>query len=459
MLILALVFGSFSIWYYFKNNEKLYKVAFIVILLFGLLFMFMSPLDGPSDEMEHIWRAEITSQGVLFPEYTTIGNVSGFESIYSLATMPQDVTLYQTSWYSQDINTSLSLVNSAFIQNPFYLYLVQGFGVFLAKLLDFSNLTIVLFARFFNLLFYSSLAAFAIKKTPILKVPMFIAAVFPLTIVQGASVSADAFIIGFSFIVIAYLLHMYKSKEASLGKKEIGIFFILVLILALSKVTYGAFALLIFLVPSKNLKNTKTYYYLSIVGIMAILSILLVWTNYYALDSLLYSWRGPYFAERHVCATEQLNYILSHPFEFIITFLHLPNQLWNQVDLFSLFYVGFDSFPLFNIAYFIFFTIICFVYPVYENILKKERLIIGLCLVILIVGTYFVQYLTWSVVGDNSLSDSGVFPRYFIPIMALLPFVLNINRRYKPKNLELTVVTLSVSFLISAVIFVSSFAF
>ena len=96
--------------------------------------MFMSPLDGPSDEMEHIWRAEITSQGVLFPEYTTIGNVSGFESIYSLATMPQDVTLYQTSWYSQDINTSLSLVNSAFIQNPFYLYLVQGFGVFLAKL-------------------------------------------------------------------------------------------------------------------------------------------------------------------------------------------------------------------------------------------------------------------------------------------------------------------------------------
>ena len=434
-------------------------MAFIVILLFGLLFMFMSPLDGPSDEMEHIWRAEITSQGVLFPEYVTIGNLSGFESIYSLATMPQDVTLYQTGWYSQDINTSLSSVNSAFIQNPFYLYLVQGFGVFLAKLLDFSNLTIVLFARFFNLLFYSSLVAFAIKKTPILKVPMFIAAVFPLTVVQGASASADAFIIGFSFIVISYLLYMYKSEEDSLGKKEIGIFFILVLILALGKVTYGAFALLIFLVPFKNFKNTRTYYCLSIVGIIAILGILLLWTNYYALDSLLYSWRGPYFAEKHVCATEQLSYILSHPSEFVTTFLHLPNQLWNQVDLLSLFYVGFDSFPLFNIAYFIFFAAICFVYPIYEDIRKREHLIMGLFLVILIVGTYFVQYLTWSVVGDNSLSGAGVFPRYFIPIMALLPFMLSINKNYKPRNLNLVVITLAISFLVSAVIFVSSFAF
>ena len=421
--------------------------------------MFMSPLDGPSDEMEHMWRSEITSQGVFFPEYVTIGNLSGFESIYSLATMPQDVPLYQTDWYNQGINTSVSLVNSAFIQNPFYLYLVQGFGIFLAKLLDFSNLTIVLFARFFNLLFYSVLSAFAIKKTPILKVPMFITALFPLAVVQAASASADAFIISFSFVVIAYLLYMYKSKEASLGKREIIIFFILVLILALGKVTLGALALLIFLVPSKNFKNLKSYYCLATVGIVAILAILLIWTNYFAVDSLLYSWRGEFFAQKHVNSTEQVGYIVSHPYEFIVTFLQLPNQLWNTINLMTTFYVGFESFPLFNIIYFIFFAIICFTYPTYKEISNKERLITALFLVIYIVGTYFVQYLTWSNVGSNSLSDAGVLPRYFIPIMVLIPFVLSFNTKYKPKNLNLIVITLVISFLVSAIIFVSSFAF
>ena len=233
-IVPALLIGVFSIWYCSKNKKDIHKIAFVVILLFGLLCVFLSPIAEPSDEIEHFSRAELTSRGVLLPQ-PVIENDSfkGFESIESVASIPSYVTIFDTNWDSEKINYSSDLVSSVFLQNPFYLYLVQGFGVFLAKLLDLNNIWMLWFARFFNLLLYSTLSAIAIKKTPILKVPMLIVAAFPLSIIQASSVSADGFIISFSFIIIAYLLYMYKSKEASLGKREIIIFFILVLILAL----------------------------------------------------------------------------------------------------------------------------------------------------------------------------------------------------------------------------------
>ena len=107
-------------------------------------------------------------------------------------------------------------------QNPFYLYLAQAIGIDLAKLLNLNQISMLWAGRLFNLLLYASFTFIAIKKTPILKVPMAVVATFPLAIVQAASFSSDSFIFSFSFIVIAYLLYMYKAKEGSLTKKEIG---------------------------------------------------------------------------------------------------------------------------------------------------------------------------------------------------------------------------------------------
>ena len=68
ILIISLIIGIISITSYIKDKE-IYKTAIIIILLFGLMCVFLSPIGSVSDEAEHFTRSEITSQGVLFQFY------------------------------------------------------------------------------------------------------------------------------------------------------------------------------------------------------------------------------------------------------------------------------------------------------------------------------------------------------------------------------------------------------
>ena len=72
---LLIIAGS-SIIYFSKkfDNESCYKLVFIIILCFGLFNVFLTPMVDVCDESEHFWRSEITSQGVLVPEYKPIPN-------------------------------------------------------------------------------------------------------------------------------------------------------------------------------------------------------------------------------------------------------------------------------------------------------------------------------------------------------------------------------------------------
>ena len=120
--------------YYYKRTKNIERTVFLIVILFGLLCVFLSPINSVSDEGEHFMRSEITSHGDFFPKYITQNNKNGFMSIDSLAHMPMDKTFFETtSWNTQPINTTPQLVNSAFEQNPFYVYIAQAMGIDLAK--------------------------------------------------------------------------------------------------------------------------------------------------------------------------------------------------------------------------------------------------------------------------------------------------------------------------------------
>ena len=65
ILIISLMIGIISFTYYI-NTKKLYKTALIIILLFGLMFVFLSPMGSIAHEKSEFVHSEITSQGVLF---------------------------------------------------------------------------------------------------------------------------------------------------------------------------------------------------------------------------------------------------------------------------------------------------------------------------------------------------------------------------------------------------------
>ena len=74
-----------------------------------------------------------------------------------------------------------------------------------------------------------------------------------------------------------------------------------------------------------------------------------------------------------------------------------------------------------------FLTIILFTYP--ENVKFNFKTRFGTLFVVLLIyiGTCFVQLLTWAYVGEINL---GISIRYFIPLMAMLPVIFKINYKY-----------------------------
>lgn len=454
-LLLVAIVGIFCILYYFKHNSdnELYKVAFVVILCFGIIASFIVPICDVSDETEHLARAEMTSRGVIVPHWTgdDLGlerafNISGpnktvhynkgagYESIVAVKFFTKYLgkTVYQTPYDTQKINNTPTLIISAFEQNPFYGYLPQAIGMAIAKLLDLNVIWLMWLGRIFNLICYAGLISLAVKKAPVLKVPLLTVACIPIAIYQAASLSIDSMIIGLAILSIGYFLHMYKAEKGSLDVNDVGIFALICLLLGLCKLPYLAFVFLLFLVPVDNFREGKKIIpvILLVIGIVGIVGVL--WSSYSS-PTLLHSWRSRY---RFINSTAQLDYFISHPM-FQLKFIsqmftyNLSHILYGTFNFFGahqkIHYS--DSYHLIVTSLLIFLAVTLFAYP--RNIKFNLKTRVGALLIVLLIyfSTGFIQLLTWSGVGFINL---GITTRYFIPLFALVPIIVNI----KSKTLE-----------------------
>lgn len=476
IIIITVLFCCLIFFYVVKNRneEDLHKIAFIVIITFGVLFVVLSPINSGYDEPEHFTRAEITSQGVLLPNYEWEGenplfykssslepaihvenNVSkGYKTISSITSAPRGLTIFDTNWDDEKINHSITYYDSAFVQNPFFAYIAQALGVFLAKLFDLNNIWMLWLGRFFNILVYATICSFAIKKSPVLKMPMLVISCLPFAVVLSSTMNTDALNLSLSLLVISYFLYLYKSPKRSIKKRNIAIFIFIVLILSLSKVTLLAFSLLLLAIPQENFEN-KNYYYLSIIGIISLILIILGFNKFYSVDSLYNSWRGRTFIERHVNATEQLSFIF-HNYNGILTILRIPTQIPDVLLKITRIYTFSPPFDYLSIIYTIFLVFMVLFYPINVKFDKITKIISLIIIISIFFGTYIIQYLTWAPVGSTDLSDFGISTRYFIPFFTLLPVVFNLNKDIKKDRLNLIIIMFVLSFLSGILVYILS---
>lgn len=449
IFFLIFIFGAFGLYYYTKNENNLHKVALVIILLFGITCVFLTPINDVSDEIEHTTRSEIVSSGQISTEYVQIPNntVYGYLTIKSVDDLAQNAgyNVFNTKVDDEKINYTPVYLNSAFSQNPFYSYLPQALGFFLAKILDLNAIWMLWLGRLFNLIFYASVIYFAIKKAPILKFPLLIVSVMPLAIYQAASLSVDGMFICLSILAFSYFLYFYKTPKIKWS--DISIFYLAIILSGLLKTPFLALSLLIFLVPKENFENNKQNI-ISKLAILAVLAIGMIWSNY-ATGVLANSWRGEYFAKSHVNSTEQISYLINNPtsalqrfFDSIISFPTIIERFFffsNDVRK----YVS----PILAILYMLFFVVFSLIYPLDEKFDVKTRikgLLIGL---LIYYGVTFIQYLTWSKVGATNVYG-GVYSRYFIPLLIFVPFIINTDYfELDKKKILLLSLTLAISFI------------
>ena len=434
--VLLVLCGIFCISYYQGHNDEkeLYKTAFIIILVFGIICSFVMPICYAPDEVEHFVRAEMTSAGVLFPEY----NHKSFLTIQSTMDLIEagkvtfknkydsmdliNSTIFHTDADTNPINFTLVKYHSAFAQNPFFGYLAPAIGMFFAKLFNLNAIWLLWLGRIFNVLLYASLVSLAIKKTPILKVPLLVISCIPLCIFLVSTVSIDSLIGGLSILTVAYFFYLYKLPKNSIDYKHIAKFSILVLLLGMCKVTCFAFILLLPFIPISNFKENK-YYLMGFLSIIILSIIALLWSKYYANPGFFQSFRSREWALYKVNSTKQMNYMLANKKEVIMEILQLPNYF--RQDLIF-------KWEEFNNVYLMFLGAVSFLYPCERFNIKTKigALLVGASIYI---GTYIVFILTWTPFGQLD-PIHGVQERYFIPILFLIPFVFGFNHMKGDKS-------------------------
>ena len=445
VFIISLI-GVLSISYYKSDNKSLYKTAFVVILLFGMIFSVITPICIIPDEVEHFARADITSTGELIPQYEN-SSFQVSQSVQDLisvgvkhATCGADMmdhknsSILKTDADTKPINDTRVPYHSAFAQNPFFGYLPQAVGILIAKLLDLNAIWLLWLGRIFNVLVYAGLAAFAIRKTPILKVPMFVMACIPSVIYIGASMSIDSLINGMGLVVIAYFFSMYKSPKESLNERNLIIFSILVMIMGLCKVTCFALIFLLIFLPRDRFEG-KNYYY-GFICVIILAAIALLWSKFYANPGFFQSYRTMQWSIFDVNSTRQMDYMLSHKKDAIIEILRMPNHF--EDDL------AFSWLPL-TPVYLMFLGAVGILYP-HEKINLKSKLGALIVFLIIYIGTYIVLLLTWTPVGQ--LDDIiGVQSRYFFCLYSLIPFIFGFNHMSGDKlDLDNYIIVIALAF-------------
>ena len=457
VFILILILGTFSILYYLENKNDLHKVAFVIILCFGLIFAFITPMFTVPDEFEHFTRAEITSQGDFFPAYVHSnanltswdGHPQGYKTIQSTLdfTNHDGGTYFTTDLGNKALNYTPRIYHSAFTQNPFYGYLAQAFGILLTKILDLNAIWMLWLGRCFNLILYAGIVAVAVKKAPVLKTPMIVMACLPLAVIHSASMSIDALINGLGFLIFAYYLYMIESPDNSLDLKNIAKFSILTILLAFCKVPYLAFIFLLLFVPKEKF---KTPYYYNILFFAAVTAISVLWSQYYAVPNYSNSFRNDFFMANNVSLAGQVTYMSHHLLEAFISIVTIPNHLGELIN--ALFVYSYPPFAyssgLLTVIQVLFLGAVIFAYPVKNTI--KTRIGVLFTALVVFFGTYVIQLLTWTPVGDLS-NILGVQVKYFIPLLAMLPFIFSLNNNEISDKINDTIIISVISILASVV--------
>ncbi len=383
------------------------KAFLVLCLIFGIVFLLLTPPFQVPDEPEHLLKAFHLSEGQIIP-----GQSKVFLALY-----------------------------------PPIPYITSALIIFIGKFFELSPLDLIHVERLLNLLFYSLIVYKAIKLTPVHKWVFFLLALMPMTLYEAASLSADSFTISICFLLIAlFFKFAFDQEKNEITRGNILIMFFLGLLIALSKQIYILLLLLFFSIPLYKFENRRKM--LSIfLGISVPLFLII--------EGWCFLVQGSYVPiSEQVSVQGQFFFILSNPLTALYAFLNTIVQYFHYymvsfVGTFGWIDKGLDA-PLPDILVYIYLValiLVSFLDNKDFNVNLKQKLVSLTTLIIIFASIFVAEYLAWNTVGSSIID--GIYGRYFIPIAPLF-FLLFYNNQFKygQSHLSFPVIVFSVSILL-----------
>lgn len=400
--------------------KKVHSSIFAIILLTGMFTVAFNPVLDTPDDHAHIARADLMSQGILF----VTGDISKYEVSNSVRDILLDnySTIQNTTLFDSKIDSSQEYQASNYANtNLFIGYIPQTLGLLLGKIIGPNSFAILILGKLFNLIAYALMVKFAIKISPIFKVPLGLIAIMPMAIFISSSFNPDATTYGLGFLCIGYFLYLYKKENISI--KDIAIYSTLSILLGLVKLPYCMLGGLIIFLPKSKFINNKTYYK-SFLFLISVALISIGWGAFAIINSAVSPFNN-FYEVNNIDIRGQIMYILHEPVRFVKTFsvalLDNIGTYLQQLNTFGWLSYGLNSGSM--ILHSIFLGSVVLLYPNEERLCRKTKYGIMIAALGVYAVTCFILYLSWTPVG--SLGIEGVQGRYLVPLIGLLTLLSN----------------------------------
>jgi uncharacterized membrane protein len=416
---------------FFKPKDRISRLFIISALVFGLLFVLITPPFCSFDESTHSYRAYQLSEFNFTADSLPGGGTGGFipASLYQSATKYRSNYFggkHDITWgdYKHDIKSSLNeqeKVPVHFENTALYSlvgYLPHMVAFWITKPIDTSPIITLYLARLFYLVLWIVFAGLAINILRAKKLFAALILLMPMSLFLAGSVSLDGITIALSALLVA-LISFYAVKPR-LDAKDISLATLVASALALIKLPYFMFvAALVFIGKNKAPKNKLIYLLIPVIAAMVLGGIWAMIANSNYL---------PYRNDIIIDPPTQLKNMLTNPFHFVTAifntyFTNFGNQIIKE-------FVGVlgsnnSLLPSWISYMWVSLLVLTAVYGTKaEQKFKKHFRLLTLALIgLLFVAVNALLYMSWT--GLNADFIDGAMGRYFIPLALMLAMPLS----------------------------------
>lgn len=438
----------------YLKNPSCFFILYTAIV--GLLYLFLTPPFQVADEQNHFFRAWQVSTGQ-FSAISHDNRLGGYvpKSFIELSYRyrPYALNSYnriERGTLKEARHIRLNAENQVFYDftntalYSAFMYLPQGLGIGLGRMLRFEVLGVLYLGRLFNLLLFMLLGYKAMQLIPIKKWLFLVLITLPMTLAIQSSNSADVILHALSFLFLAFVLKLiYAGGEKYISYKQVVLMLLFATGFALSKLVYLPLIFLLFLVPVTKFSSYKSKYL--IIGLVLLVGFATAFffkkgidNRYIPYHNYNQEYRFQTMLKKGVDVEKQIRFVLENPLFVTKAFV---SSFTDQFRLMTNSYIG--RLGYFDIALppwlvYLNYLVILLLSGLYVKSDKNIRLTffhrLGFVLLPVVI-TFLIalsQYLSWVEVGDDR-----VYPfqgRYFIPVLPLFFLAISNLIRHRPKG-------------------------
>lgn len=414
----------------FSLKNRIAGVTALIIFVTGLCYIFTLPaatLVSADDEihyqnsvyLSHAFDKKVTEAD----EYIYNRRVVPVYKTEKITEMKEKLeTLYEQGGVNREVSMTMNSYKSIS-------YVPSAVGMFVARGLNCSFENVFYAGKIGNLLMYSILIYFAIRRIKSGKLIIAVIALLPTNIFLAASYTYDIWLTGFSILAVSYIIGVIQDRDENVFIKWSDMAVILSgFVLGFApKAVYFPLMLLILLIPKESFKNRKNYRTFLIASFICMMLVLFTFM-------LPFVVKGPGTGDMRggsgVNSSEQVMFILENPVEYTKILLnHIKGYVSPEVQnetLGKYMYMG-------NSTHFILIVFILTAAVFFDRSKRDEGLnniksriwtILSIFASIVLVST--AMYVSFTPVGNSVIN--GCQHRYLIPlIFPALYFILNIK--------------------------------